>query len=193
MTKDDIYEHLAHVYLGKKEKNKKRKKHPSKRKLFGQIVLTLLVLTSAFYGFTAFLSGRANYSKNNVIYSLSNNPLRITYDFHDPYPQIKRFLLPIPKTNAAKYKALSFSIRATDDGAPGIVKIMLKNKKDEASSYFLKDVDTKWQKVSIPFEEFSSITDWTNLTDVSFIFEAWNTKDKRGSVLVEDICFSQGG
>jgi len=191
MTKDEIYEHLASVYLGKKEKNRKRKKrHTISGLFFGKIVLALFILVSAFYSFTAFLSSRPpELSANSVIFALNNSPIRIKYNLNDPYPQIKKFSLPLPKVDAGKYQFLSFSIRA-EEGDPGIIKIVLVNKKRETASYFLQDVDFHWKRHDIPLNELLAISDWTNLTDVSFVFEAWNVGKKRGSVLIEDICFS---
>ena len=191
MTKDEIYEYLASVYLGKKEKHKKRKRRHSISNLFlGKIALAVVILVSAFYSFSAFLSARPpQLSVNSVIFALNNSPIRVKYNLNDPYPQIKKFSLPLPKVNAGKYQFLSFSIRA-EEGNPGIVKIVLTNKKRETASYFLDQVDFHWQRHDIPLDELTTISDWSNLTDVSFVFEAWNVEKKKGTVLIEDICFS---
>lgn len=194
MTKDEIYEHLAQVYLGKKQnaKDKRKKKnkfHPDAELLL-KVLIAVVVLASVFYGFTAFLSKKNGYPRSSVLYALSNSPIRITYDLREPYPQVSSFSIPIPKINASKYHRLSFSIRGMDASAPGMVKVVLKNKKNEISFYIIKGVGEKWQKFSIPFSEFGKITDWYNLTDVSFVFEAWNTEHKRGEVLIDDVCFA---
>ena len=190
MTKDEIYERLAQVYLGKREKVQEKKKARLNVQLAANIFLTVVVLISVFYGLTAFLSGRNGDSQKSVIYALSNSPIRIKYDVRYPYPQINEFSIPIPKLNASKYNRLNFSIRGMEEGFPGVVKVVLKNKKNEISYYFVKGVELKWQRISIPLREFEKITDWTNLSDVSFVFEAWNTQKKRGIVLIEEICFS---
>lgn len=191
MTKDEIYEHLAKVYLGKREGLEEKKKKPVFDLNFSiHILITVVVLASVFYGLTAFLSRKSIYAQKSVIFALSNNPIRIKYDLSYPYPQVSNFSIPIPKVNIAKYNDLTFSIRGTEEGYPGVVKLILKNKKNETSYYFVKGVELKWQKVSIPLSEFDRITDWTNLTEVSFALEAWNTEKKRGIVLIDDLCFS---
>ncbi|HOW36070.1 MAG TPA: hypothetical protein PL155_06635 [Candidatus Omnitrophota bacterium] len=194
MTKDEIYEHLAQVYLGKKQnaKDKRRRKnkfHPDAELLL-KVLIAVVVLSSVFYGFTAFLSKKNGYARSSVLFALSNSPIRIKYDLREPFPQVSSFSIPIPKINASKYSRLTFSIRGLDEGTPGMMKVVLKNKKNEVSFYFIKGVGEKWQKFSIPLSEFSKITDWYNLTDVSFVFEAWNAEDKRGAVLIDDVCFA---
>lgn|SRR3989338_2725194 len=190
MTRDEIYDHLAQVYLGKRGKVEEKKKRQFNAWLVINIVITVIILASAFYGLTAFLTGRAEYLKNSVLFSLNNGSIRISYDFNNPYPQVKTFSLKIPKMNVSKYEKLSFSIRGLEEGFPGVVKVVLKNQKNETASFYVKDVRLKWQELNIPFDEFTQITDWTNLIEVSFVLEAWNAENKKGMILIDNVCFS---
>ncbi len=191
MTRDEIYDHLAQVYLGKRAKVEEKKKQKFNAWLVINIILMTVILVSVVYGLTAFLTNRGEYSKRSVIFALNNGPVRIAYDLREPYPQVKTFSLAIPTLNAVKYDKLKFSIRGLEEGFPGVVKLILKNSKNETASYYIKDVRLKWQELNIPLNEFTQISDWTNLTDVSFILEAWNVEKKRGIVLVDNICFSR--
>lgn len=191
MTKDEIYERLAQVYLGKREnvvENKKRKQ--VNLWLLTNIAITIFVLVSVFYGLTAFLSGKSSYTHHNIIFALNNSPIRLKYDFHEPFPQVHDFSISIPRLNMAKYNHLTFSIRGLEDGPVGILKVVVANKKKESSAYLVQDVDAKWQKITIPFKAFDKITDWSNVTSVSFVIEAWNADKKNGMLLIDDICFS---
>lgn len=195
MTKNEIYEHLAQVYLGKREgfEEKKKKQPPLDYNFFVHILMTIVVLASVFYGLSAFLSHKSIETQKNIIFALNNSPLRIKYNLTHPYPQVSQFSIPIPKVNAAKYQSFGFSIRGMEEGYPGIVKVILKNRKNEEAFYFIEGVKLKWRKFSIPLSEFRGISDWTSLTDVSFVFEAWNTEKKKGIVLIDEICFSSEG
>ena len=93
-------------------------------------------------------------------------------------------------SGASISSSTAFSIRSLEEGSPGIVKIVLKNKRNEESIHFIEGVNLRWKKVSIPLEEFETITDWTNLSDLSFVLEAWNADKKKGIVLIDDVCFS---
>ena len=190
MTKDEIYERLAQVYLGKRERVQEKKPPLIDIKFFLNIVLTLVVLVFVFYGLSAFLPKKSPDSEKSVIFALNNSPIRIKYNLNYPYPQLSGFAIPIPKLNASKYNQLTFSIRGMEEGFPGVVKVVLKNRKNETSFYFIKGVELKWEKVVIPLSEFNKISDWTNLSELSFVFEAWNAEKKKGIVLIDDICFS---
>ncbi len=190
MTKDEIYEHLAQVYLGKREKIPEKKKFQIDVQIFMNTILVVIILVSVVYGMSAFLSRKGPLSHKNIIFALSNSPIRIQYNLNYPYPQVSGFSVPIPKVNAGKYEQLSFSVRGLEEGYPSIIKVVVHNRKKETSFYLLKGVGLKWQRFNIPFSEFSDITDWSNITDVSFVFEAWNINKKKGIILIDDLCFS---
>jgi hypothetical protein len=85
---------------------------------------------------------------------------------------------------------LQFSVRGTEDGYPGVVRIEIKNEKSEVASIVIQDVIVDWKNFSIPLEKFEQISDWTNLSEVSFILESWNTEKKKGVLLIDNVCFS---
>ncbi len=190
MTRDEIYDHLAQVYLGKRNKESTQKQKPFSAWLVMNIVIAVIILASTLYGLSAFFVRRGETFHSSIIFALNNGPIRIQYNLDEPYPPVKTFSLPIPEINVAKYRKLNFAIRGLDDGAPGIVKITVRNQKNEAAAFYVKDVGLDWQKLSIPFSEFGGISDWTNITDVSFVFESWNVDQKKGVVLIDDVCFS---
>jgi len=191
MTRDDIYDHLAQVYLGKKNKiEETKKKKQFNAWLLINIGITVIIFASAIYGLTAFLAGRADSLQNQVIYALNKGPIRINYDLNYPYPPVKTFSLTIPDINAAKYSALQFSVRALEEGSPDILRIEIKNSKNETASVFVQKIGLSWKNFDIPFEEFKQITDWSDLSEVSFIFESWNAEKKKGIVLIDNVCFS---
>ena len=92
--------------------------------------------------------------------------------------------------DVTKYRAIAFSVRAKEEGNPGVVKLVITNHKNETSSYYVMGIDPKWQEWEIPLEDFQQITDWTNVKDVSFVLESWNVNKRKGIILVDDIHFS---
>ncbi len=191
MTRDEIYDHLANVYLGKREgvSSKKRKPKPINRSLLViNIVITAVITILTVYGFTAFLTRRADL-KSQVFYALNNDPIRIVYDLNAPYPATKIFSITIPTKDVSKYKVLNVSLRGMDRAYPGIVKVVVTNQKNEQAIYYIQNVGSAWAKASIPFEKLN-LTDWTTITDVSFVLEAWNVDFRRGTVLIDGVSFS---
>jgi hypothetical protein len=192
MTRDEIYDHLAKVYLGKREsvstEKKKKQEQTNQSWRIINIAITAVIIISTVGGFTAFLSRRAGL-KNEVFYSLNNNPIRMTYDLNDPYPATKTFAITIPNKDVSKYSALNVSIRGMNGAYPGIVKLIVGNEKQEKATYYLRNVGADWQKVSIPLEKLN-LTDWTTVTNVAFVLEAWNVDFRKGTVLIDGLTFS---
>lgn len=189
MTRDDIYDHLAQVYLGKRNKTEEKKRKEFNAWLVINISITAVIFASAFYGLTAFLTQRDRIEKR-IIYSLHQGPLRVEYNFKSEYPPVKTFALDVPEMDAGRYEKLQFTIRGKEEGQPGVVKVVLRNKRNEVSSYYIQGVGLQWREFNIPLEEFKQITDFTNLTDVSFVFEAWNVESPKGVVLIDGVNFS---
>jgi len=190
MTRDDIYDHLAQVYLGKRNRSEDQKKRQLNAWLIVNIFLTLIIFTSSIYGLTAFLKRRDDLLRDKVIFTLNKGPIRIQYNLNHPYPPVKTFTLTVPPVDAAKYNRLQFSVRGLEEGAPGIMRVEIKNRKNEIDSVFVDEVYLGWKKMSVPFEEFDQIADWSGIEEVSFILESWNADKKKGIVLIDDICFS---
>jgi hypothetical protein len=192
MTRDEIYDHLAKVYLGKRENISPKKRKSAKPANHSwwviNIVVTAVITISTVYGFTAFLTRRADL-KSQVFYSLNNNPIRIAYDLNDPYPATKTFSITIPNKDVSKYKVLNVSLRGMDGAYPGIVKVVVVNRKNEQAIYYIQNVGMTWQKAAIPFEKLN-LTDWTTITEVSFVLEAWNVDFRRGTLLIDGVSFS---
>lgn len=190
MTREEIYEHLAQVYLGKKYSAKKKKKQKFDKRFFLQLTVMTVILSSVFSGLTAFLSRKATGPRNSILFALNHSPIRIKYDLNRPYPPMINFSIHIPSMNASKYRWLNFSIRGLQEGYPDVVKVIVRNQKNETAVYFVHGVRMRWQRVRISMAEFKQITDWTNLRDISFVLEAWNAEKKRGIVLIDDVNFS---
>jgi hypothetical protein len=190
MNRDEIYDHLAKVYLGKKNSvQETKKKKLNAAWLMLNIISTLLILVSSFYGFTAFLNRQQVDLKNRVVYSLNNNPIRIAYNLDYPFPPVKTFSLPIPSRDLSKFSKLNLSVRGMEEGFPGVVKLVLSNQRNEKATYFIEDVGLSWQHLTIPLDKFK-MADLTSVTDVAFVLESWNVENKTGIVLIDDISFS---
>lgn len=193
MTREEIYEHLASVYLGKRKAKKKRF---SFLKILLFINLIAAVLLSSIYFIKNYRTIIIKQEKQDKSISLALNyyPLRLAYTFPKNTPQIKNFSLHLPNISVEDYDSLVFNIRGYKNGLPRILKVSLENKKKEKSAYYLNHITTKWQKITIPLSEFKEITDWSNLKKLSFIIEAWNIDNEKVYVLIDDICFySKGG
>lgn len=190
MTRDEIYDHLASVYLDKRAKVEVKKPKTPSAWLVINIVLTALILTSVVFGLTAFLTRHDDLLKSRVIYALSNSPIRLTYNVTDGYPQAKDLTIALPPMDAAKYSRLNLTVKSAGAGTgPGMLKIVLSNARDEHATYYLQGIKSKWQDYSISFDQLD-LTDWKSLKDISFVIEAWNAQKADGTVFIDNISFS---
>lgn len=191
MTRDEIYDHLAQVYLGKRNDiDKTKKKKHLNSWLVINIVITGIIFSSAIYGLTAFLTHRGDVLQNRVIYTLNNGPVRLSYNLNAPYPSVKTFSLSVPDVNVTKYSNLQFTVRGLEEGWPGTMRVEIKNHKNETSFVYLEGIQQKWKTFEIPFAEFGAITDWSDISEIGFVLEAWNAEKKKGKILIDNICFS---
>ncbi len=191
MTRDDIYDHLAQVYLGKKKQSqeKKQPKH-FHTWLAINILIVSIVVASLSYGLMAFLTNKKENLRAHIVYALHNGPIRLAYDFKQEAPPYTSFSLPLEDTDITKYDKIAFSVRAKEEGSPGLVKVVFRNKRNETASYYIQGVDFNWQEFSIPFSAFKQITDWGSIEELSFVLESWNVHKKSGLILINDVHFS---
>ncbi len=189
MNREEIYDHLAQVYLGKRARIEEKKPKPRPGAWFViNVVITAFILTSVVYGLTAFLTQRKDVFRSRVIYALNNSPIRLTYAVGGAYPQVKNLTIAVPETDVSQYRRLNLSVSSIG-GNPGILKVVLTNARAEQAAYHLKGVHGRWQDYSIAFDEMD-LTDWHSVQDISFVIEAWNTQDPAGAVLIDNITFS---
>lgn len=190
MTRDEIYDHLAQVYLGKKNKEKSK---PEKKQfsawLVVNIIITVIIFATSFYGLTAFLTRRSDTLQNKLIFALNKGPINLRYHLGGPYPQVKTFAISVPDLDASKYDYLEFAARGTE-GRPGTVRIEVHNRFNEISSVFVDGINSNWQTKKIDLKDFEEITDWSTVSEILFVLEEWNTISNKGVLLLDDICFS---
>lgn len=190
MTRDEIYDHLAQVYLGKRKKVDEKKRIDFNAWLLINILITAIIFSSAFYGLTAFLKQRSSYFESKIIYALHHGRIFFEYDFKNDIAPEKRFSLSVPQIDASQYSWLQFSLRAKEEGNPGIVKVVIQTHKNEMSSYYVQGISYAWKEYAIPLDEFKQISNWSDVKDISFVLESWNTNSEKGIILIDDVRFT---
>jgi len=190
MSKEDIYDHLAQVYLGKRKVVDEKKKREFNAWLVINIFITVIIFSSAFYGLTAFLTQNGSSFQNNIIFSLHRGTIQFDYNFKNNMSDEQVFSLSIPKMEVSKYHNIQFSIRGKEEGTPGIVKVVFRNQMKEEAAYYIQGVGLDWRNFDIPLEDFKQITDWDSINEILFVVETWNVDKKKGIVLIENVSFS---
>lgn len=88
------------------------------------------------------------------------------------------------------YSSISFWVKGTT--GTELVKVEIKNDTGSAAVYVMQ-VTTSWQEVTVPFQYFSNIKNWTNMEELVFVFENYecvkNGRPTQGTVYIDKISF----
>lgn len=118
--------------------------------------------------------------------------IRLDYDVESPNPAYNGFWMKLKGLNATPYNSLTFYVKGdAKTGFTKRVKIELKDKTNKPSAYIVSNITDAWQKVSIPFDKFRRIQDWTALSEFVLVFDDMNTNPKTGTIFIDQIAFSK--
>lgn len=100
--------------------------------------------------------------------------------------------------NISKYKYLSFYIKGI--ASEKSLKVELKNKNNISSSLYVTDyldggITNNWQEVKIPLDAFSNLENYTQISQLVFVFEntylGINSFPLSGAVYIDSVSFGQ--
>lgn len=186
MDKKDIYEHLANIYLDASSSKKKRKqiRKSSEVRNLSLIGLALTLMLSFFF----IAKNHYNHKPlraTQVALVLYPDVLKINFNFDPAKKEICSISL--KKLNLAHYKTLGFSIKKNDPKNNISLRVEFINSFKETAFIYLREIPCKWGEYKIPFSDFKAISDWTEMANLSFIVEEWNTAEKKDVVYLEDV------
>lgn len=183
MDKKDIYEHLAKIYLDASSKRK------GKDNAYPKIFKYLFYVSILFvFGLSGVLL--ATYQKNRPLNSevalvFLSGASKINYHFNPAKKEM--YSLSLNKLDLTKFKELGFALRRTNFEDNISLRVEFTNAFNETSETYLSDIPHKWQEYKIKLSKFKNISDWSEMTGLSFIIEEWNTKEKKGEVYIDNV------
>ncbi len=183
MDKKDIYEHLAKIYLDASSKKvKKRRAYP---KIFKNLLLVsiLLIIASSAILFIAFPKNKPFNSEIALV--LLSDAAKMNFNF-DPAKK-ETYSLDLRKLNLSSFRALGFSVKKTNYEEQISLRIEFVNAFKEKSEIYLKALPHKWQDFKIALSEFKKISDWSEITNLTFTVEEWNVREKKGVVYIDNV------
>lgn len=185
MDKKDIYEYLAKIYLDSSSATKKKKPvlfHRYKNLLLISVPLVLILALSPV--FRRYFSAKKG-PESEVALLLLSEAAKMNFNF-DPAKK-ETYSINLNKLNLVRFKVLAFALKKTNYSDNISVRVELTNAFKEKAEVYLKDIPNRWQEYKIPLSEFRGISDWSEMTDLSFILEEWNTRQKHGIVYIDNI------
>jgi hypothetical protein len=185
MDKKDIYDHLAKIYLDASSKTKRKKKNKLSAFLWRNILFASIVVIalSLFVLHAVFSKNSSNSSEISLV--MAHDAVKINFNF-DPAKK-EAYSLNLNKQNLSRFKALSFSARKVDPKDTITLRIEFTNSFKERAEVYVRDVPARWHDYTLDFLQFRNITDWSSMSNLSFIVEAWNASDKHGVLYIDNI------
>ncbi len=118
--------------------------------------------------------------------------LFIDYDVDSINPAYNGFWLKLGEIDAQSYNQLVFFIKGDiDQGFSTVFKVELKTLQ-EMGSVKISGINANWQKVVIPFSNFTNITNWKEMTEFVVVFDDLTVDEKVGAIYIDDVYFSDG-
>ena len=118
--------------------------------------------------------------------------IRLDYDVDSPNPGYNGFWMKLRGVDATPYNSLTLYVKG--DAKAGFtkrLKIELKDKSNKPSAYLVGNITDQWQNVSIPFDRFRRVQDWTSLNEFVLVFDDMNSNPKTGAILIDQIVLSK--
>ena len=183
MNKKEIYEHLAKIYLdasGKKEK--KIRAYPKTFQKLFFISILLIVIPSL----TLFVNSRKNkFFSSEIALVLLADAAKINFHFNPAKKE--SYSLDLKKLDLSKFKALAFSVKKANYQDNISLRVEFTSSFKEKSGAYFKDVSHKWRDYKMNLSEFRGISDWSQISGLSFIVEEWNVKEKKDVVYLDNV------
>lgn len=186
MDKKDIYEHLARIYLeaSSQKGKKKTRRIPKvpKNILFFTSVLAIGALIFLFANLY-----KSNHGlKTEIALVLVNDAVKINFNF-DPAKK-ETYSLQLNNLNLSSYNTLTFSAKnITYRDNKVSLRVEFTNRFNERSEVYLRDIPLRWQAYKINLSEFKNMSDWSAMSNLTFVVEEWNVTGKRGIVYLDNV------
>lgn len=185
MDKKEIYEHLANIYLDASSSKKNRRKKKYLNPIVFSAAIFLVVAASAAVFFTVSRSYSRVALPSEIALIFSSDPVKINFNFNPAKKET--YAIELNRLDLAKYRALGFSARKANVNSSIALRIELVNAFRERSEIYFRDIPYGWQDYRVDFARFKNITDWSEMSTVSFSVEEWNAKEKNGIVLIDNV------
>lgn len=184
MDKKDIYEHLAKIYLDASSKRKKKSRDYPKlfKNLFFASSAVIVGLGIFIFGF--FLN-KAPSNDSEIALVIQHDPVKINFNFNPAKKEI--FSISLNNLDAIRFKTLAFQVKKINYYNNISLRVEFINAFKEKSEVYIKNIGYRWNEYRIDLADFKNISDWTRMTNLAFIVEEWNTKEKDGIVYLDNI------
>jgi hypothetical protein len=69
------------------------------------------------------------------------------------------------------------------------LRVELRNRYGEESEFYLREVSGRWYDFKVDLDDFKDISNWSNMSELRFVIEDWNTRVKKGRIYIDNVRF----
>lgn len=129
---------------------------------------------------------------DDALGNASGYSIRLDYDVDSPNPAYNGFWMKLNGEDTTAYNAVTFYIKGdAEKGFTKRIKIELKDMSNQPSPYIVTGVTDQWQKITIPFEKFRKVKDWSAMNEFVIVFDDINSNPKAGTIYLDQVVFTK--
>ncbi len=133
-----------------------------------------------------------SFEADDALGNAAGYALKLDYDVDSPNPAYNGLWMKFNGQNATEYNTLNFYVRGEGlNNYTKRIKLEVKDMNNRPSPYIVSGISETWQKISIPFEKFRRIQDWSALNEFVIVFDDINSNPKQGTILIDQITLSK--
>lgn len=133
-----------------------------------------------------------SFEADDALGNAAGYALKLDYDVDSPNPAYNGLWMKFNGTNATAYNTINFYVRGEGlNNFTKRIKLEVKDMNNRPSPYIVSGITEKWEKISIPFEKFRRIQDWSALNEFVIVFDDINSNPKQGTILIDQITLSK--
>jgi len=112
------------------------------------------------------------------------------YDVKSPNPAFCGLWMKLKNVDVSPYDVLSLWLKGDEKtGFTTRFKIEMRNKRGKRAVYTVSGVDNTWQNFKIPFKKTRAINDWSQIQEMTVVFDDIMATKKVGQILLDQISF----
>lgn len=190
MDKKDIYEHLAKIYLDASAKKVKKRQEYTGVKTFLIAAVASIFAVTAFFLLYAQNKNKTAKSRppmtSELALVLSPSIVKINFNF-EPVKK-ESFIINLNNLDLNRFKQVKFYVRKANLEDDILLNVEFINSFNEVSKIYLLNLSAyKWQEYKIDLADFKDISDWTQMSHLSFNVEGSSSKAKKSIVYIDNI------
>ncbi|HLD41137.1 MAG TPA: hypothetical protein VJA84_03060 [Candidatus Omnitrophota bacterium] len=191
MEKNEVYDYLARIYLDKQPKAQEEKKGALRQIGFPVFLIVAVILFFSFYFIWRLPVRLVKPQVQSLQINAGSQLIRIKYNFNNSDLKRAGYSLNFADLDVSKFSVLGFQARHEIKHGPLNLRVEIENRRREKAVCYVRGISGKWNSFEIKLSDFSGISEWAGLTEVSFVVEEWNALNKEDTVYLDEIRFSR--